>query len=89
MTRYDNGLGLNDDTRSRINSICQEIQAIYDAGTPVFTKDSIRKVGEELKRFQNRERDDSAKVKFRGINGIDYEVFVKPPLSEREREEEG
>lgn len=66
-----------------MNSICQEIQAIYDAGTPVFTKDSIRKVGEELKHFQDGERNNGAKVTLKGINGVDYEVFVEPPISER------
>ncbi|KAI0915077.1 hypothetical protein F4823DRAFT_621362 [Ustulina deusta] len=75
--------GLDDDTRSQINSICQEIQAIYDAGTPVFTKDSIRKVGQELERFQNGERNNGAKIMLKGINGVDYELSVNPPISER------
>lgn len=75
--------GPDGETRSQMNSICQEIQAIYDAGTPVFTKDSIRKVGEELKHFQDGERNNGAKVTLKGINGVDYEVFVEPPISER------
>ncbi|RWA04127.1 hypothetical protein EKO27_g10979 [Xylaria grammica] len=74
---------LHDNTRSRINSICQDIQAMYDAGTPLFTKDSIRKVGEELKRFQNGEHDNGATITFKGINGVDYELFVEPPIPER------
>ncbi|KAI0540751.1 hypothetical protein GGR58DRAFT_105760 [Xylaria digitata] len=74
---------LGSDTRSRINSICQEIQAIYDAGTPVFTKDSIRKVGTELERFENGERNNGATIMLKGINGVDYELFVEPPFSER------
>ncbi|KAI1192954.1 hypothetical protein F5X97DRAFT_60571 [Nemania serpens] len=74
---------LQDDTRSRINSICQDIQAMYDAGTPVFTKDSIRKIGEELKHFQNGEHSNGAKITLKGINGVDYEVSVDPPISER------
>ncbi|KAI1737719.1 hypothetical protein F4680DRAFT_204337 [Xylaria scruposa] len=74
---------LHDNTRSRINSICQDIQAIYDAGTPFFTKDSIRKVGEELQHFQNGEHDDGAKITFNGINGVDYELFVDPQISGR------
>ncbi|KAI1428469.1 hypothetical protein F5Y12DRAFT_25968 [Xylaria sp. FL1777] len=79
--------GLVYDTRSQINSICREIQAIYDAGTPVFTKGSIRKVGEELERFQNGERNNGAKIMLKGINGVDYEVFVNPPFSERRENE--
>ncbi|KAI0400829.1 hypothetical protein F4802DRAFT_601591 [Xylaria palmicola] len=68
--------------RAQINSIRREIQAIYDAGTPVFTKDSIRKVGHELERFQKEGRKDGETIVLRGINGVDYEVLVDPPLSE-------
>ncbi|KAI1291635.1 hypothetical protein F5Y03DRAFT_376356 [Xylaria venustula] len=75
--------GMDYDTRSQIKSICQEIQGIYDAGTPVFTKDSIQKVGEVLERFQNGEHNNGANIMFKGINGVDYELFVKPPVSER------
>ncbi|KAI0858398.1 hypothetical protein F4860DRAFT_317585 [Xylaria cubensis] len=74
---------LQNNTRSRIISIYQDIQAMYDAGTPIFTKDSIRKVGEELKHFQNGERNNGAKITLKGINGVDYELFVDPPISER------
>ncbi|KAI0867203.1 hypothetical protein GGS24DRAFT_517642 [Hypoxylon argillaceum] len=71
---------LHDNAHSRINSICQDIQAMYDAGTPVFTKDSIRKIGEELKHFQNGDHNNGAKITLKGING---ELFVNPPISER------
>ena len=47
---------------------------MYDAGTPVFTKDSIRKIGEELKHFQNGEHNNGAKITLKGINGVDYEL---------------
>lgn len=60
--------------RSQVNLICQDIQAMYDAGTPVFTKDSIRKIGEELKHFQNGEHNNDAKITLKGINGVDYEL---------------
>ncbi|KAI1278349.1 hypothetical protein F5Y07DRAFT_361519 [Xylaria sp. FL0933] len=75
--------GLDYDARSQINSICQDIQAIYDAGTPVFTKDGIQKAGEELERFQNGERNHGANITLKGINGVDYELFINPPFSER------
>lgn len=71
------------DTRFRINSICWDIQAMYDAGTPVFTKDNIRKVGKELERFQKGEHNNGANKTFKGINGVDYELFVDPPISQR------
>ncbi|KAI0101991.1 hypothetical protein GGR51DRAFT_528217 [Nemania sp. FL0031] len=73
---------LHGDTRSRINSICQDIQAMYDAGTPVFTKDSIRKIGEELKHFQTGERNNGAKITLKGIDGVDYEIVVDSPISQ-------
>ncbi|KAI1741422.1 hypothetical protein F4680DRAFT_457944 [Xylaria scruposa] len=67
------------DVVSQMNSIFHEIQALYDAGTPIFTKDNIRKVGEELQRFQKGERDDGGNIILKGVNGVDYEVFVNPP----------
>ncbi|KAJ3563191.1 hypothetical protein NPX13_g8288 [Xylaria arbuscula] len=71
---------IHDNTRSQINSVYQDIQAIYDAGTPIFTKDSIRKIGEELEHFQNGEHNNGAKITFRGINGVDYELFIEPQI---------
>ncbi|KAI5857448.1 hypothetical protein GGS23DRAFT_587480 [Durotheca rogersii] len=73
---------------SQIHSICREIRSIYDAGTPFYTKDAIRKVGEELRRFQKGERPDGGNIILKGVNGVDYEVFVNPltrdPLGENE-----
>ncbi|KAI0201873.1 hypothetical protein F4808DRAFT_459629 [Astrocystis sublimbata] len=82
-----NELHDDDDKRSRVTSICEDIQAMYDAGTPIFTKDSIRRVGEELRHFQNGERDNGAKITLKGINGVDYEPFVEPPIPERRENE--
>ncbi|KAI0415185.1 hypothetical protein F5X98DRAFT_227654 [Xylaria grammica] len=73
---------------SQIESIFHEIQTIYDAGTPIFTKDNIRKVGQELRRFQEGERNDGANIIMKGINGVDYEVFVKAPSHDPPRENE-
>ncbi|KAI1423226.1 hypothetical protein F5Y12DRAFT_758698 [Xylaria sp. FL1777] len=72
----------------QMDSIFREIQTIYDAGTPIFTKDSIRQVGEELRRFQNGERNDGGNITMRGVNGVDYEVFVHPPRRGPPRENE-
>ncbi|OTA96504.1 hypothetical protein M434DRAFT_27641 [Hypoxylon sp. CO27-5] len=73
---------------SQMKQIFDEIQAIYDAGTPIFTKDNIRKVGEELEHFLKGERNDGATIILKGINGVDYEAFVEPPINEPPRENE-
>jgi hypothetical protein len=65
---------------SQMITIFQEIQTLYDAGTPFFTKDNIRKVGEELQHFQKGERNNGGKVIVKGVDGVDYEIFVKPPI---------
>ncbi|KAH9989415.1 hypothetical protein F4779DRAFT_632181 [Xylariaceae sp. FL0662B] len=70
----------DEDKVSQIKSIFHEIQTIYDAGTPIFTKENIRKVGEQLRRFENGERNDGGKIILKGVNGVDYEVFVNPPI---------
>ncbi|KAI0836614.1 hypothetical protein F5Y06DRAFT_272951 [Hypoxylon sp. FL0890] len=62
----------------KMNSIISEIQALYDADTPLFTKDSIRKVGDELAVFQKGVVN-SGEVTLKGINGVDYKVFIAPP----------
>ncbi|KAI1400726.1 hypothetical protein F4819DRAFT_497134 [Hypoxylon fuscum] len=72
----------------QMDSIFREIQTIYDAGTPIFTKDSIRQVGKELRRFQNGGRNDGGNITTRGVNGVDYEVFVRPPCRRPPRENE-
>ncbi|KAI0468693.1 hypothetical protein F4859DRAFT_524217 [Xylaria cf. heliscus] len=72
---------------NRVSRIFHEIQTIYDSGTPIFTKDNIRKLGEELQRFQNGERN-SGNIVLNGVNGVDYEVFVKPPIDRPPRENE-
>lgn len=46
---------------------------------PIYTKKNIRKVGEKLRRFQKGERNDGANIILKGVNGVDYEVYVKPP----------
>ncbi|KAI1776120.1 hypothetical protein F4818DRAFT_413106 [Hypoxylon cercidicola] len=61
-----------------MNSISREIQDLYDANTPLFTKDSIRKVGDKLDVFQKGTLD-SGEITLKGINGVDYKVFIDPP----------
>ncbi|KAI0100961.1 hypothetical protein GGR51DRAFT_551141 [Nemania sp. FL0031] len=56
----------------QMDSIFREIQTIYDAGTPFFTKDNIRHVGEQLRPFRNGERNDGGNITMRGVNGVDY-----------------
>ncbi|KAI0836809.1 hypothetical protein F5Y06DRAFT_95046 [Hypoxylon sp. FL0890] len=73
---------------SQMKLIFHEIQTIYDAGTPIFTKDNIRKVGEELQHFQKGERNNGGKIILKGINGVDYEVFVEARSHEPQRENE-
>ncbi|KAI0406607.1 hypothetical protein F4802DRAFT_595964 [Xylaria palmicola] len=72
----------------QMDSIFRDIQTIYDAGTPIFTKDNIRQAGEELRRFQDGERNDGGNITMRGVNGVDYEVFVHPPHRGPPRENE-
>ncbi|KAI0541662.1 hypothetical protein GGR58DRAFT_455700 [Xylaria digitata] len=76
QTRPDYG-----DVASQMKSIFHEIRALYDAGTPFFTKDNIQKVGKELERFQKGEQDNGGKITIKGVNGVDYEIFVNPPPS--------
>ncbi|KAJ2969941.1 hypothetical protein NUW58_g9847 [Xylaria curta] len=70
----------HDETTARMNSIIHEIRTLYDANTPLFTKDAIRKVGEELERCR-KDAVDGRSVTLQGINGVDYEVLVSlPPI---------
>ncbi|KAI0883909.1 uncharacterized protein GGS22DRAFT_166374 [Annulohypoxylon maeteangense] len=72
----------------QMDLLFREIQSIYDAGTPIFTKDNIRQVGKELHRFQNGDRNNGGNITMRGVNGVDYEVFVPPPIRRPPRENE-
>ncbi|TGJ86224.1 hypothetical protein E0Z10_g2522 [Xylaria hypoxylon] len=72
---------------SQMKLIFHEIQTIYDAGTPLFTKDNIREVGKQLQRFQKGERDGGNTI-LKGVNGIDYEVFIEPRSRDPPRENE-
>lgn len=65
---------------AEMNSIIREIQTIYDAGTPMFTKDAIRKVGSELDVFQKGGASNGREITLKGINGADYTIFVGPPV---------
>ncbi|KAJ8129826.1 hypothetical protein O1611_g3804 [Lasiodiplodia mahajangana] len=64
-----------------MKSIFSEIQSLYDAGVPFFTKENIRRVGEELDHFRRGERENGAKITMPGVNGLDYEVLVQPLVS--------
>jgi hypothetical protein len=79
---------LDPDHVSQMNSILHEIQTMYDAGTPLFTKDNIRKVGEELQYFLKGERTGDEKITLKGFNGLEYEVLVQSRSSIPPRENE-
>jgi hypothetical protein len=78
----------DDNAVSQINSTIHEIQTLYNTGAPIFTKENISKVGQELRRFQEGERDGGATITLRGINNLDYEVFVGPSRRALPRENE-
>ncbi|KAI1453900.1 hypothetical protein F4805DRAFT_352954 [Annulohypoxylon moriforme] len=63
---------------AQINSIIREIQSIYDADTLFFTKEVIRKVGDELQIFQKEEAK-GREITLRGVDGTDYKVSVAAP----------
>lgn len=63
----------NQTHKDEINFIIREIQAIYDSGTPLFTKDVLRKLGaklDEIRKGLPTERT----IVLTGINGVDAEV---------------
>ncbi|KAI0426383.1 hypothetical protein F5Y09DRAFT_319038 [Xylaria sp. FL1042] len=67
-----------DEKVAQMKSIVHDIRTLYNANTPLFTKDSIRKVGEELERCQ-RDASESRNITLKGINGIDCEITVSLP----------
>ncbi|KAI0555178.1 hypothetical protein F4679DRAFT_522518 [Xylaria curta] len=77
----------NDETVAQMNSIIDEIRTIYDAGTPLFTKDAIRNVGKELE-ICRKDALDGRDVILRGINGVDYKIFVSLPPVQHPTEKE-
>lgn len=72
---------------AQIKSIINEIKAIYNQGTPLFTKEAIRKVGQELE-ICKTVTSGGRYVTLRGINGIDYTDFVYLPSEENMPEAE-
>ncbi|KAI0146146.1 hypothetical protein GGR57DRAFT_293511 [Xylariaceae sp. FL1272] len=76
---------------SQMESIFQDIQSIYDSGAPIFTKNEIRKVGDDLQKFLNGHYKTGSKVTMRGVNGLDYEMVVNSyhPDKPRENQVEG
>ncbi|KAI0903238.1 hypothetical protein F4823DRAFT_636475 [Ustulina deusta] len=68
---------------AQAKSIIREVQTLYDAGAPLFTKDAIRKLGDELSIFQQG-ASSGHQITLRGINGVDYSTFVDCPPVEYE-----
>ncbi|EFR04284.1 hypothetical protein MGYG_07293 [Nannizzia gypsea CBS 118893] len=60
--------------KATINKIRSDIQAMYDAGVPFFTRDSIRDVYEQLKGDLRQGRT----ISVRGLDGVmvDYDIKV-------------
>ncbi|KAI0518042.1 hypothetical protein F5B22DRAFT_645291 [Xylaria bambusicola] len=72
---------------AQIKSIINEIKAIYNQGTPLFTKEAIRKVGQKLEVCKTV-TSGGRYVTLRGINGMDYTNFVYLPSEETMSEAE-
>ncbi|KAI1306582.1 hypothetical protein F5Y03DRAFT_353877 [Xylaria venustula] len=53
---------------------------------PQFTKGGVRKLGEELQHFRNRERKNGGNISLRGFDEVHRGVFVKPPSHNLPRE---
>ncbi len=68
---------------AQAKSIIREVQTLYDAGAPLFTKDAIRKLGDELSIFQQG-ASSGHQITLRGINGVDYSTFIDCPPVEYE-----
>ncbi|KAI1419541.1 hypothetical protein F5Y12DRAFT_788968 [Xylaria sp. FL1777] len=80
----------HDEEAARMNSMISDIRAIYDANTPLFTKDAIRKAGEQLEICKKDAcLNGGRNVILRGINGVDYEYFaaLPPERSTSDREQ--
>ncbi|KAI2614933.1 hypothetical protein GGR54DRAFT_615385 [Hypoxylon sp. NC1633] len=63
----------HDEVTAQMISITREIQSLYDAGAPLFTKDALRKLGDELVLLQRGEQN-SRGYTVKGINGVDYAI---------------
>ncbi|ORY66315.1 uncharacterized protein BCR38DRAFT_429871 [Pseudomassariella vexata] len=59
------------------NSVVHDIQAIYNTGKPLFTKDAMRKLGEELGVLR-KGLSAPRKITHTGINGEDVELSLDP-----------
>jgi hypothetical protein len=68
-----------------VQAVIDHIQTLYSAGTPIFTKESLRRIGEELERCHRGERDKGGKFTMKGINGVEYETHVGPLFRHRPR----
>ncbi|KAI0423779.1 hypothetical protein F5Y09DRAFT_326397 [Xylaria sp. FL1042] len=67
-----------DQKLAQMKSIINEIKAIYNQGTPLFTKEAMRKVGQELE-ICKTVTSGRRYVTLRGINGVDYTNPVDHP----------
>ncbi|KAI1418769.1 hypothetical protein F5Y12DRAFT_789606 [Xylaria sp. FL1777] len=56
------------------------LYAIYSVilYTPFFTKDNIQKVSKKLQHFQKGKQENNEKIIIKGVNEVNYEIFVRP-----------
>ncbi|KAI0470383.1 hypothetical protein F4859DRAFT_486577 [Xylaria cf. heliscus] len=68
----------HDERVAQMKCIIHDIRNIYNANTPLFTKEAIRKAGEQLESCRKGALG-GRNVVLQGINGIDYESIICPP----------
>ncbi|KAI1178922.1 hypothetical protein F4777DRAFT_536182 [Nemania sp. FL0916] len=60
-----------------MHSILNNAKALYDANTPLFTKDALRQVAQKLEACRNRPKD-KQEITLQGIDGLDYNETIFP-----------
>jgi len=69
---------MSEEEIAHMDSIIGEIWTLYNANTPLFTKDAMRRVARELA-LCRESASGSRKVLLPGINGVDYETVAFLP----------
>ncbi|KAI1468068.1 uncharacterized protein F4812DRAFT_389317 [Daldinia caldariorum] len=66
-----------DDTE--VKAISNDIMEMYNRGIPLFTKDAIRRVAEQLDKYRDNELEGN-KLRFKNMKGEDFEVILDPNM---------
>ena len=61
----------------------RHVRELYDAGTPLFTSESLKTLAEQLEKYRNGVLAEH-KFALTGINGAAAEIFVDPSESTTE-----